>query len=177
MRRLVGMISLVGAISSVLAMPPLPNSLYVGAHGGAAIPGGNGTHTWQTGYLLSGEFGYRFDRVRVEGQSTFVRNHPQHTAAWNYNTLAYLGNVYYDIPISDMLMPYFGAGMGLVQRWQSATAYSSSTSNVFGFQFITGLGLNLSAQWMLDFRYRYLASTGSQAATNGLEFGLNYTFN
>lgn len=176
MRLFISLILLCGVVGGVFALPPMPNTVYFGTHGGAAIPGGGDKYSLQTGYLVSGELGYRFDRVRMEGQATFIRNHPQVKSAVNDNRLAYLANLYYDIPLSDTVMPYFGGGIGVVQNWLSNSADTYAEADAFGFQFITGMGFNLTANVMLDFRYRYLGVSDSRAATNALEVGLNYTF-
>jgi opacity protein-like surface antigen len=170
-------LSLLVSSNAILAAMPMPNSFYAGVHSGAAFPGGQDSGDINTGYLVGGDLGYRFDRVRVEGEAAFVRNSFKDDTSSYFNTLLYMANAYYDIQLSDMLAPYVGSGVGLAQGWASGAGLDTSTQNEFAYQFMGGLAVNITPAVALTFQYRYVGITSSpSSAINALEAGLNYTF-
>ena len=164
-------------MNTALAAMPMPNSFYAGVHSGAAFPGGEDSGDINTGYLVGGDLGYRFDRVRIEGEAAFVRNSFSDNTNSYFNTMLYMGNLFYDMQISDMLSPFAGFGLGLAQGWASGINLDTSTKNEFAYQVMGGLGINVTPAVTFTFQYRYVGITSSpSSAINALEAGINYTF-
>lgn len=165
--------------SSACAGSPMPDGVYAGAHGGAAIPTGDNNSSVDTGYIVGGQLGYRLTHVRVEGEFSFIRNSVAAFEAVQTNVTTYMANGYYDIPVSDRFSPYLGAGMGFAHGWASDTVSNQSTDpdNQFAYQLIGGLGYNVTPAVTLAFQYRYLSfADNNNDAVSGLEGVINYAF-
>jgi opacity protein-like surface antigen len=76
------------------------------------------------GFLINAQLGYRFDRFRIEAETSFMNNEVDRAgaagfdtpSAGNVNLRAYMLNIYRDFQISDWLWePYLGAGIGIYQ--------------------------------------------------------------
>ena len=140
---------------------------YAGVNGGAAIPSGNGSSAFNTGFNLGGFAGYRFnENMRADLSVDYIRNalskdflSANDASSGHTNQVAVLANAYYDITQVNMagLVPYVGAGLGWVHVSASQDGVSGS-QNAFGWQLATGVNYNFSPNMGLGLGYRFLAT-------------------
>jgi opacity protein-like surface antigen len=161
--------------------------LYVSGSAGLSItedldlPGIN--ISFDPGYNLGGALGYDMGQIRVEGE---IRYHEVEVDSVNgisvpfnadLSALSFMANGYYDHEISNSpITPYIGAGLGLVSSEITAGAASTDEED-FSYQFMLGVGFDVSPRAVLTAEYRYFGIADSDAPnTHAFIFGARFMF-
>ncbi|WP_164102823.1 outer membrane protein [Candidatus Laterigemmans baculatus] len=135
--------------------------------------------TFDDGFSANAALGYRFDRFRIEAETSFMNNEVDRAgaggnssdAAGNVNIRALMFNIYHDIDLNIFRwQPYVGAGIGLYQSDinslypeffdlagapMAGTAVNSTSDMPFAYQFRAGLTRQLSEKSEFYTGYRY----------------------
>jgi opacity protein-like surface antigen len=104
------------------------------------------------GGRIEGEFGFKVANPKassVNGKGTILRD-----ADVSVTTLSYMINAYYDVKTESTLLPYVGAGFGVISA-HFKNVESIKTDTVLGTQLIAGLGYKLDNDVTLDLSYHY----------------------
>lgn len=114
--------------------------------------------SFDTGYAIGAVFGYDMgNQFRLEGELTYRANDMESLAGipvvGEMTSTALMGNVFYDFATGGPWTPYLGGGLGAASvSFVSAVDVSET---VLAYQFIGGIGYNLSPTVVLAFDYRY----------------------
>ncbi|HYB11767.1 MAG TPA: outer membrane beta-barrel protein [Alphaproteobacteria bacterium] len=194
----------IAASSTALGQQLTPGP-YVSGSAGAQLPGtlklqGDGVDEnidRDVGAALIGSVGYAFpDRIRVEAEANWRRGTTATvdgvSSVGHVSEYGGLGNVLYDIPISESYTGYVGAGVGVARvgyTFSPSGGTGTDDSDVaFAYQGIAGIAYNLNSNLALTADYRYFRTTPvsirteSGARTSGeydahtLTLGLRYSF-
>lgn len=161
----------------------------------------------KTGYGGNASIGFLFDsvwRLELEGVFRFYDNNSVHNRITTFTKnnhghlreIAGIVNLIYDIPISNCLDLYMGAGAGLGQSHlrqvdQSSPPFGESDNLKFAYQFLGGLALDLNYCWALTLGYRYFSMARpnfnkrveghsvralKKPYSNNVDLGLRYRF-
>jgi len=179
---------LVAVVSSVLflvAAPAFAAGGYLGIEGGAVWPedvslsGGN--LSFDTGWSLGAVAGYNFGTWRREGEYAYRSNDGSATVSAGTSGVSETGggdtvtnalmlNAFYDFRmVSPTVYPYLGAGMGFAWVDQEVTTPSfrvDDSDTVFAYQFIAGIGFDLSKAFTMALDYRYFATADPSYSYN-----------
>jgi outer membrane protein OmpA-like peptidoglycan-associated protein len=150
---------------------------YAGAEAGATfapkiqfhLPDGNAwTQKQDFGYAVSGQVGYAFGPVRVEGELSWRQNDLDkindnfgtYGANGNINALGAMANVYYDIYTGTKFTPYIGAGVGALNlgedRVKANGVLVTDDSDLRpGYQGIAGVSYAVDDQLSIKADYHY----------------------
>jgi opacity protein-like surface antigen len=171
----------------VFAADPVPPAAdwYVSVFGGAAfsqdidydlfqsgVQAYDGHQELDTGFLVGGAIGTRlWDAVRAEIEVSYQRNKAGDVLYDNPGNYPYdgngysdaiyvLGNAWYDIPVSEDIVPYLGGGAGIAFVKQDIdqpddTFGPSGRDSGFAFQLGGGVGFSLTDNIVLDVGYRF----------------------
>ena len=123
------------------------------------------------GFLLDSAIGFGFEsQLRPEFEIAYRRNTVDKTsgtgsgvARGNMNSVAFMGNLFYDFQTQTGLTPYLGVGVGgaLVGADDAGIVFSSTFDNqpfLFAYQGIAGFSYELSERWDITADYRYFAT-------------------
>ncbi len=121
------------------------------------------------GYALSLQGGYAFGGPRLEAEVTWrsndidkfkLRDTKGHLNGGGIDSIALMGNAYYDIPTGSPWTPYVGAGIGVANvRFDSGEYHRGSQSeSLFAYQGIVGLAYNIDQNISIKADYRYFAT-------------------
>ncbi len=146
------------------------------------------------GFMLDGSIGFGFEnQLRPEFEIAYRRNTVDKTsgtgagvANGNMNSVAFMGNLFYDFQTNSGLTPYLGLGAGgaLLGADNAGVVFGTTLDNQpfeFAYQGIAGLSYELSERWDLTADYRYFATldptykTVAGVSTNEAEYR-NHTF-
>lgn len=149
------------------------------------------------GYALSLQAGYAFGGPRLEAEVTWRSNDID---KFKYNgggkidgggidSIALMGNAFYDIPTGSAWTPYVGAGIGVANvRFDDGDFNrGTQTDSLFAYQGIVGLAYNIDQNLSIKADYRYFATLdprfdyGDGVAKNSynnhtIMLGFTYTF-
>jgi OOP family OmpA-OmpF porin len=152
--------------------------LYFGGEGGVnwlwnttvngSIAGGVANVSPNLGWAAGGMIGYDFVGPRVEAEVLYRNNTasanfaplgaPNLTTAAEVNQTAIMGNIFYDFLAGQTFVPFVGVGAGI--DFVNATALGlNSTSSVFAYQGIVGVGYNVSDVVRLNLSGRYFGTS------------------
>ena len=140
--------------------------------------------SFDPGYNVGGALGYDMGRFRVEGEIRYssvdidaVNGTPPPTSA-DLSALTFMANGYYDHEMrNSSLTPYLGLGLGFVDSEVSAAGFGSTSETDFAYQFMAGLGFNVSPSTILTAEYRYFGIADSDApSTHAFLFGARFMF-
>ena len=94
------------------------------------------------------------------------------------SALTFIPNGYYDIKIANSpITPFFGSGLGLVTSEIDAGTSGSVDEEDLGYQFMSGLGFDVSPTTVLTGEYRFLGIVGSDVHnTHAFIFGARFKF-
>ncbi len=112
--------------------------------------------------VMSLAFGVRLDdfRLELEGKTdTSSKDRGMFgddTMHGKLYTNSLMTNAYYDVPLSDVIRPYIGAGVGLGHIKSNIFGVSKSTTN-FAWQLMAGINYDLTEHWKLDLGYNYIS--------------------
>ncbi|MEQ1754411.1 MAG: OmpA family protein [Micropepsaceae bacterium] len=106
-------------------------------------------------WRLEGELGYRHNNVKsISGAVNSTRG--------ELDTASLMGNVLYDIPVTQRLTASIGAGAGVVHEEFDDGTLDQDEEVKFAYQGIAGLNYSLSAGTELTLNYRYLRAAESE---------------
>lgn len=162
--------------------------LYFSASGGVSItddldfPGIN--VSFSPGFNVGGALGYDMGQFRAEGEIRYQSvdldevNGISSALSADLSALTVMVNGYYDHEINNSpLTPYLGVGIGLVSSEFDVTGIGTSDDEDFGYQFMVGLGFDVSQSAMLTAEYRFLGIAESDAPnTHSFLFGVRFMF-
>jgi len=126
------------------------------------------------GFRVGGALGYDFGAYRVEGEIAYRLNDTDVGTASGFGTgpvtgevsaISFMANGYYDFLMQNSpLVPYLGLGVGFANVDADFTAPNSpltlidDSAIVFAWQFMFGLGYNISSTTTLTVDYRYFVT-------------------
>ncbi len=138
------------------------------------------------GFGVGGDLGYSFGRMRLEGEVSWRRNDAGsfgniidsrsgfpsvvppggENASGNINTLAFMGNVYYDFLPLNQFHPYVGAGVGAARLSLDSIGVAGfplvdDSDVAFAYQGILGISYTINTNWSTSLDYRYFGTTGA----------------
>lgn len=155
------------------------DKFYVKAVGGANfIETGWSSSNYQTGYLLSGALGYRYNYgINLEVECSFRKN--SYKYYWNYvrtsstNTSSCIVNALWDIPTHQDIsfkyfQPFVGFGLG--------ADFHNTFTPYFAWQFIFGIKRPINSK--IDILLEYVVHRRNQSIGLGLtyKFGNGYGY-
>lgn len=152
-------------LTLVIAAPQARAQLYAGAYGGfdigldgdATDAGAPGIFTMDFGFGF-GAFagGYVGQNMRIEGEIGYRANDLESFGGTLINgdvtSLAFMGNIYFDIPVQSVLTPYVGAGLGVADV--EMTGFRTGKDTVLAAQVMVGATIATSPNVSLTFEYR-----------------------
>ena len=146
------------------------------------------------GFMLDSAIGFGFEsQLRPEFEIAYRRNTVDKNSgagsgapSGNFNSVAFMGNLFYDFQTNSGLTPYLGLGVGgaLIGADDAGTVFATKLVNQpfeFAYQGIAGLSYELSERWDVTADYRYFATldptykTVAGVQTNEAEYR-NHTF-
>ena len=147
------------------------SGIYLAAGGGGALytPTGAAASKSYLGFVGRGDVGYRFGDLRVAAQGSYSSFTLGSTTIGDIRTesrvsmITVMATGWYDIPIGSTLLPYVGAGLGLVMRTATVVVgdnTQSASESDLGAQAGVGISLRLSSSVDLQLGYRILAPFG-----------------
>ena len=150
--------------------------------------------TFDSGLAYGVTFGRSMDNFRLEGElsrrDSDVDKHSLGGASLDGATgeasvTSLMANVYYDFATSGRVKPYVGAGLGLASVDLSNFGVAvvpdvlDADDDVFAYQAILGLGVDLSDKVMLTFDARLFetedAAVTTSAVSGGVDTEVGYT--
>lgn len=182
------MMLVVAAVFMATSAQAADGKLYFSGSAGVSItddldfPGIN--ISFSPGFNVGGALGYDMGQFRVEGEIRYssvdideVNGAPSPISA-DLSALTFMANGYYDHEMGNSpLTPYIGAGLGLVSSEISAGGAGSSDEEDFGYQFMVGLGFDITQTVILTAEYRFLGIADSDAPnTHAFIFGGRFMF-
>ncbi|MDH5761982.1 MAG: outer membrane beta-barrel protein [Nitrospinota bacterium] len=170
MRKIIGflLVSLLFSAAPVWAQQAyLSGNLGFGVRPNSDIAGPSGNEfNNDPALVVNGAIGVEMSPIlRIEGEvglhynSSDVAGFPQD---FTFSAVSFMGNGYFDIPTQSPLRPYVGAGLGfaLVGVEEDFFGFTDSDSDmVAAFQFMAGLGFDITPKATLTFGYRYFTTT------------------
>jgi opacity protein-like surface antigen len=132
----------------------------------------------KTGFIVGGAIGTHLfsDDLRVEIEAAYSENKLKtidfdgpggdYSIDGKFGILTFMGNLWYDVPLSDEIKPYLGGGAGVAivdgdfhYNGQDTDAFDSSEV-AFAFQLGAGLRWMVSENIALDVGYRFRGIDG-----------------
>lgn len=154
--------------------------------------------TYFSGYDAGGNFGYKSNPMRYEGELTYLNvdldkfrvNRVQQRGVNGYNNaFLAMANAYYDFPdFAAAIQPYLGVGIGyafihakLNSTGPLAPTHYNATNTLFAYQATAGLTYNFAENYALNVGYRYAATKqadafGKMFQANLANVGATYRF-
>jgi outer membrane protein OmpA-like peptidoglycan-associated protein len=190
------------ATAALIALPVMAHAqpqptpgFYIGAEGGvnwmfnttANVPGFGGlVNIWPaTGWAVGGMIGYDFVGPRIEVEGIYRNNQAtlqaapigfqNLTAGAVQEQTAIMGNIMYDFRFGSPIVPYIGGGAGVAFVNTSALGTSTSTT-VFAYQGIIGVGYQIDPSWRFNIDGRYFGTTNI-TVNNPFIGGITYNNN
>jgi len=171
--------SLIAAAAALVALPVMAHAqtlqypgFYAGIEGGGSYMFnttlgsnlGSGTVYPQIGYAVGGMFGYDFVGPRVELEGVY--HNSQSTVSIpgvnNFGAakddISALANLLYDFNAGGTIVPYIGAGAG-VAFVNTSLLGGSTSSTVFAYQGILGVGYNIDSMFRVNLDARYYGTS------------------
>lgn len=131
--------------------------------------------TYQSGFDAGGNFGYKSNPMRYEGEISYFKvntekfkiNSINQTSVSGYNQAVFaLANIYYDFQRENpILQPYLavGIGYGFIQAILNSGGPASNTafnieSSAFAYHADAGITFNFAENYALFINYRYITT-------------------
>jgi opacity protein-like surface antigen len=86
------------------------------------------------------------------------------------SSLALMGNLLADLPLSERVRPFLGAGIGLARVEANSNDLGDEDDTVFAYQAIAGIGFPLTHVTTLDLQYRYFATADADFDGTDVEY-------
>jgi opacity protein-like surface antigen len=165
----------------------------------STLPGVTGEIGTETGFNIHGAIGYRIsDAFRAEAEFTYRQNDIDQltiaafglsasgAASGDVTSASGMINGYWDIPVSGMIKPYLGAGLG-VSRVDAELTVAGVTGEgddtVFAYQLMGGVQYDISSNAAVRVGYRFFATadpefgtTESEYTTHNIDAGVVFKF-
>ena len=127
---------------------------------------------------VDGSFDNEMGRFRVGSVEVDEVNGITSPIDTDLSALTFMPNGYYDIEIANSpITPFIGSGVGLVSSEIDAGTSGSVDEEDLGYQFMSGLGFDVSPTTVLTGEYRFLGIVGSDAHnTHAFVFGARLMF-
>lgn len=151
---------------------------------GSALSGSTVGFEYDTGFNLSGVFGYEMDMFRFEGELLSQYNASDTAAATgDINLTALMTNAYFDFPNKTRFTPFLTAGLGfayveadnLYIQVNNTVITGSPTDTVFAYQIGAGVAMNIKPNLIVDFKYRYLGTSDPNFSVNGTDIDAEFS--
>ncbi len=172
MKRIVGMVTgvLVLLLATQVWAQNRPEGMYFsgnigfGIRSDSKLTGSAGQFDNDPAFVINGAIGIKLkENFRVEGEIGYHLNAANRTSNgqnFDFSVLSFMGNAYFDIATQSPLKPYLGIGLGFGIAGGSEDSFGSSDSDMVGaFQFMAGLGYDISPKMTLTFGYRYFTTS------------------
>lgn len=136
--------------------------------------------SFDPGFRIAGALGYDFGAFRAEGEIGYRTNDAADGSIvglgpgpleGDVSVLSFMANGYYDFHSADSsLVPYLGVGLGLASIDANISApllapfpqIMDDSATVFAYQFMVGLGFNVSPATTITADYRYFSTTNPE---------------
>ena len=194
MKRLAGI--LLGSIILLTAAPAWAQSAYISGNIGFGIrPDGDISSSSSPfendpAFVINGAIGVEVQpSIRVEGEIGYHWNTADQGGSnvdWRFGVVSFMGNGYFDIPLQSPLKPYVGLGVGfatVVLEAESGGSTASEDDLVAAYQFMLGAGYEISPKAVLNFGYRYFATSdptyigfSTEYSSHDFLFGARFRF-
>ena len=158
-------------VSGQLGMTFLPDS--------DAIP--RVTLEFQPGYAIGMAAGYKYGKLRVEGEIGYRTNDidksivlgRERSASGDMTGRSFLVNGYYDFINKTKFTPYLTAGIGVAKVDAKINKFAHVDDTGLAYQVGVGVAYAINSKLTVDLKYRYLAVSD----LNGIEIvGINPEF-
>jgi opacity protein-like surface antigen len=145
------------------------------------------THGMDTGYNVGARYGYYLNdwnlpNVSLEADGMFSQSNYSNTTNGRLQSISYMANAIYHLPLSAPFELYGGAGLGAVNTNIDNGAGNHGGSTVLGWQALGGVEYRASDQASIFAEYRYqnahdvnaggLTQVGNTG--NNLSFGVKW---
>jgi opacity protein-like surface antigen len=154
-----------GVASSAAAAPYLSGSFGLVSASDTTLSGETSTTgdlSMDSGFGFLAAVGNNFDGLRGEAEIAYrindLKKNSSVPATGDISSLAVLGNLLVDLPISERVRPFLGAGMGLAKIEGNSNNLNNANDTVFAYQLLAGIGFPLTHITTLDLQYRYFAT-------------------
>lgn len=122
-----------------------------------------------TGWAALATAGYRFhNNWRIEGEAGYRHNDITriapltNDAGGKTNAVTLMGNLFYDMPVTDRFSLSLGAGAGAIRSRFYDGLFVKDEATKFAYQGLAEAALAVSPRMDLTLSYRYLRSNGSR---------------
>lgn len=126
---------------------------------------------YKPGYAFGATLGYSFNKVRfeiasdyydLELKSIFAKGEPQKRTDGHFNTFALMGNLLFDIPLSEKLDWAMGAGLGWARvknkaRLDDGAILYDESRHLLTYQIISGPVYKINDNWAISVQYSLLS--------------------
>jgi opacity protein-like surface antigen len=153
-----------GMVASASAAPYVSGSFGLVAVSDSTVSGGGGSGelSFDPGFGFIAAVGNNFEGLRGEVEIAYRTNDVDkislggfsESVSGDISSLAFMGNLLVDLPLSESVRPFLGAGLGLA----NVDADGDEDDTVFAYQAIAGVGFPLTYVTTLDLQYRYFAT-------------------
>jgi OOP family OmpA-OmpF porin len=181
------MIMLVAVVFMATSAQAANGKMYFSGSAGVSItddvdfPGLN--ISFSPGFNVGGALGYDAGQFRVEGEITYrsvdvdeVNGVPVPLDA-TFSALSFMANGYYDFEMGSPLTPYLGVGLGIVDSEVDVAGFGSTSETDLAYQFMAGLGYEVSPNVVLTGGYRYFGIAETDApGTHEFNIGARFMF-
>ncbi len=140
--------------------------------------------SFSPGFNIGGAVGYDFGQFRAEGEITYrstdldEANGIAVTVDSDVSALSFMANGYYDHEMGNSpVTPYVGFGMGVVDSDLNITGATVGSETNFAYQFMLGVGFEVTPNVVLTGGYRYFGVADSVVPnSHELVFGGRFMF-
>lgn len=139
--------------------------------------------SFDPGWGVMGAIGYDMGEIRVEGEFGYhtydvddvtIGGTPS-SADGDVSALSFMANGYYDHDMGSPLTSYVGGGLGIVDLDFSVGGNSVSSGTEIAYQFMAGLGYEISRSTTLTAGYRFFGFTDNEGAfVHELNLGVRF---
>ena len=157
---------ILAAAPSWAQQPYLSGNIGFSFHTDGDISGSVNEFDHDPGLAVNGALGVGLGPMfRVEGEIAWHVNGADVSTVpqdFTFSVVTFMGNGYLDFPTNSPLRPYVGAGVGfgVVNVQEDFSGFTASDSDaVAAFQFMTGVGYDISPRATFTFGYRYLTTS------------------
>jgi opacity protein-like surface antigen len=150
------------------------------------------TASYDLGFGMNMSGGYNFDGARIEGELGYKSTEIDkisgpgrsgYVQGADVTIMSYMVNGYYDVRTPSPVTPYIGVGLGLVNVKIDINGMSGDDT-VFAYQLMTGLGIAIKKNLILDLSYRFQSASGDanisgadvQYMSSNFNVGIRYNF-
>jgi opacity protein-like surface antigen len=178
-----------GVVTSASAAPYVSASFGMVSVSDSTLSAGGGSAelSFDPGFGFIAAVGNNFEGLRGEVEVAYRNNDADKLSSGGFSesvsgdisSLAFMGNLLVDLPLSERIRPFLGAGIGLA----NIDVDGDEDDTVFAYQAIAGLGFPLTHVTTLDLQYRYFATadpdfdgTEAEYQTHNFFAGLRFDF-